>query len=146
MLALARKILVGGSLAMLALGGSAQEVISMEGQSWTEAGSLAELPAGVQASLGAAKSFDDGGIADRGGKFNPGCILTKGEARRRFVRGAFNANTVVVLVESGGRGHSYTTLEWRLNGTQWEAWPRRPAFGRPKSLQELLQVQPARSD
>jgi hypothetical protein len=145
MLALARKIIVGGSLAMLALGAGAQAVISVEGQSWTEARSLAELPAGVQANLGAGKPFEEGGIADRGGKFNPSCIATKGEARRRFVLGAFNANTVVVLVESGGRAHSYNTLEWRLNGTEWEARPRWPAFGRPKSVQELLQVQPGRS-
>lgn len=105
---------------------------------WTEAQSLRELPAGVQALLGVGLG-EEGGIADRGGSFNAGDVLGGGLPQRRFALGAVNGDTAVVAVEQGGRGYQVQTMELRQVGPTWE--PVRCTLGieAPRRSAELLE-------
>lgn len=113
---------------------------------WTEAQSLRELPAGIQALLGVGLG-EEGGIADRGDRFNIGDATGSGLPQRRFALGAVNGDTVVVAVEQGGRGYHVQTMEFRQTGATWEpvrctvgvAAPRRSA----ELLESILTRQPA---
>jgi hypothetical protein len=105
---------------------------------WTEAQSLRELPAGVQALLGVGLG-EDGGIADRGDRFNASDVLGSGLPQRRFALGAVNGDTAVVAVEQGGRGYHVQTMEFRQVGATWE--PVRCTLGiqPPRRSAELLE-------
>jgi hypothetical protein len=86
---------------------------------WSEARSLGELPAGIQALLGVGLSGRDG-IADQGGRFNPGDVIVDNTPQRRFARGIANDATVVVAVEHGGIGYRVEVLEFHQVGAGWE--------------------------
>jgi hypothetical protein len=105
---------------------------------WTEAQSLRELPAGVQALLGVGLG-EEGGIADRGGSFNDSDVLGGGLPQRRFALGAVNGDTAVVAVEQGGQGYHVQTMEFRQVGATWE--PVRCTLGvePPRRSAELLE-------
>ena len=107
------------------------------GDQWVEAQSLRELPAGIQALLGVGLG-EDGGIADRGDRFNAGDIVGDGVPRRRFVLGAVNGNTAVVAVEQGGRGYSVATVEFRQTGDSWEPVRCTRSSEPPRRSTELL--------
>src|SRR5438067_13768876 len=70
------------------------------GDEWVEAQSLRELPAGIQALLGVGLG-EEGGIADRGDRFNAGGDVGNGLPQRRFALGTVNGDTAVVAVEQG---------------------------------------------
>src|SRR4051812_33584743 len=78
------------------------------GDVWVEAQSVRELPAGIQALLGVGLG-EQGGIADRGDRFNASDAVGTGLPQRRFALGAVNGDTAVVAVEQGGRGYSVAT-------------------------------------
>jgi len=107
------------------------------GDGWVEAQSVRELPAGIQALLGVGLG-EEGGIADRGDRFNAGEPAGKGLPQRRFALGAVNGDTAVVAVEQGGRGFSVATVEFKLLGVTWE--PVRCTLGSepPRRSTELL--------
>jgi hypothetical protein len=103
---------------------------------WTEAQSLRELPAGIQALLGVGLSPENGGIADR--ERHPGdgstststgtgavslsevSMATKDVPKRRFALGAFNDGKAVVAVEQGGTRSTVWGLEFKQVGGTWE--------------------------
>lgn len=95
--------------------------VQREDSRWVEAQSLRELPAGVQVLLGAGLAPDEGGIADRDGRFNAGDIMIDGVAGRRFALGVVNGDTALVAVERGGRGYSVQTMEFKQAGSTWAA-------------------------
>jgi len=107
------------------------------GDEWVEAQSLRELPAGIQALLGVGLG-EEGGIADRGDRFNASDVTGSGLPQRRFALGAVNGDTAVVAVEQGGRGYSVATVEFRQVGATWE--PVRCTLGSepPRRSTELL--------
>jgi hypothetical protein len=107
------------------------------GDAWVEAQSLRELPAGIQALLGVGLG-ENGGIADRGDRFNAGDVVGNGLPQRRFALGAVNGDTAVVAVEQGGRGYSVATIEFKQMGATWE--PVRCTVGNepPRRSTELL--------
>jgi len=83
-------------------------------QPWTQVNSLAELPAGLRASLVAAT-----GLSDRGGPFNAGCVVQKDVPSSRFVLGARRPDVLVLAVEHGGFAHHVETLEYRQARGEW---------------------------
>jgi hypothetical protein len=85
---------------------------------WTEAQSLRELPAGLQAFLGVG--LGAAGIADRGEAFNETDVGVDSMPRRRFLLGAVNGDTVIVALEQGGRGYSVRAVEFKQQGRTWE--------------------------
>jgi hypothetical protein len=86
---------------------------------WTEAQSLRELPAGIQALLGVGLGAD--GIADRGEDFNEGDVRADNMPTRRFALGIVNGDTALVAVEHGGRAYAVRAVEFRQAGTTWDA-------------------------
>jgi hypothetical protein len=86
---------------------------------WTEAQSLRELPAGIQALLGVGLGAD--GIADRGEDFNEGDLRADNMPTRRFALGIVNSDTALVAVEQGGRAYTVRAVEFRQAGTTWDA-------------------------
>jgi hypothetical protein len=86
---------------------------------WTEAQSLRELPAGIQALLGVGLGAD--GIADRGEDFNEGDLRADNMPARRFALGIVNGDTALVAVEQGGRAYSVSAVEFRQAGSTWDA-------------------------
>jgi len=113
------------------------------GNEWVEAQSLRELPAGIQALLGVGLG-EQGGIADRGDRFNAGDVVGNGLPQRRFALGAVNGDTAFVAVEQGGRGYSVATVEFKQMGATWE--PVRCTVGSepPRRSTELLDSVAAR--
>jgi hypothetical protein len=105
---------------------------------WTEAQSLRELPAGIQALLGVGLG-EEGGIADRGDRFNAGDVPGGGLPQRRFALGAVNGDTVVVAVEQGGHGYQVQTMEFRLTGVTWEPVRCTVGAAAPRRSTELLE-------
>ena len=83
-------------------------------QPWAQVNSLADLPAGVRASLVAAT-----GLSDRGGPFNAGCVVQKDVPSSRFVLGARRPDVLVLAVEHGGFAHHVETLEYRQAAGKW---------------------------
>jgi hypothetical protein len=82
----------------------------------TEVTSLAGLPAPVREQLAAGP----GDMSDRGGPFNPGCVMTAGVPSRRFVRALVGKGVARVDVEQGGIAHYVETLEFREAGGSWK--------------------------
>jgi hypothetical protein len=105
---------------------------------WTEAQSLRELPAGVQALLGVGLG-EEGGIADRGDRFNASDVTGGGLPQRRFALGAVNGDTAVVAVEQGGRGYQVQTMEFRQVGATWEPVRCTLGIAPPRRSAELLE-------
>ena len=105
---------------------------------WSDAQSLRELPAGIQALLGVGLSPDNGGIADREFHASEVNVAVKYLPRRRFAMGTFSDGKAVVAVEQGGPGYSVWGLEFRQVGDTWEVtrcgWLR----SRPRRGPELL--------
>lgn len=85
---------------------------------WTEAQSLRELPAGLQAFLGVG--LGAAGIADRGEDFNETDVAIDSMPTRRFALGVVNGDTVIVALEQGGRGYAVRAVEFRQEGRTWE--------------------------
>ena len=107
---------------------------------FTEARSLAELPAPVRSLLGADKPGLEG-IADRAGKFNKTDALTPATADlpfRRFALGAVASNCVLVVVERGGIAYSIELLIFQLNGAVWSEQRRPFSTAVPASFDDLV--------
>lgn len=93
---------------------------AQESNNWTEAQSLRELPAGIQALLGVGLAPDDGGIADREFRVNELHVAVKNLPQRRFAVGAVSDGKAVVAVEQGGNRYSVWGVEFRQVGDIWE--------------------------
>lgn len=110
---------------------------AVQAQPFTQADSLKDLPASLQKVLGAGGG--DNAIADRGERFNAGCVGEKNVPHKRFLIGAVSADLVVVAIEVGGYAHYSQTLQFRRMGENWIRSETKNAVGFPKSMQELLQ-------
>jgi hypothetical protein len=118
---------------------------------WTEAQSLRELPAGIQALLGVGLAPDNGGIADRelhafdagmgAVKVSEVSVALRSAPPRRFTVGTFSEGKAVVAVEQGGNPYSVWGLEFREAGGTWEVtrcgWLRSPPRRGPELLEAL---------
>lgn len=103
---------------------------------WTEARSLRELPAGIQALLGVGLGI--GGIADRDGDFIETDAIDDSTPRRRFVLGVVNGGTALVALEQGGRAYSVRAVEFRQEGRTWDAVRCAPLDTVPHRSTELV--------
>ncbi|MCS0629552.1 hypothetical protein NX786_09420 [Telluria mixta] len=103
---------------------------------WTEARSLRELPAGIQALLGVGLGL--AGIADRDGDFNETDAIDDITPRRRFVLGIVNGGTALVALEQGGRVYSVRAIEFKQAGTTWDAVRCVPLDTVPRRSTELV--------
>lgn len=81
-----------------------------------EVTSLAGLPAQIQADFGVGRQDV---ISDRGGPFEPGCVMVPGTPAQRFMLAALGADTAVVAVEYGGIMHGASSREYRLVDGKW---------------------------
>jgi hypothetical protein len=120
----------------LGSGAFAQPAGQADYGSWTEAQSLRELPAGIQALLGVGLGL--AGIADRGDSFNETDAIDDSMPRRRFVLGVVNGDTVMVALEQGGRMYSVRAVEFRQAGATWDAVRCAPLDGLPRRGTELV--------
>lgn len=109
-----------------------------EQEGWTEAQSLRELPAGIQALLGVGLGAD--GIADRGEDFNEGELGADNMPMRRFALGVVNGDTALVAVEQGGRAYAVRAVEFRQAGATWDAVRCAPMSELPRRGVELADV------
>lgn len=82
----------------------------------TEITRLADLPAQIRADLGAGEKD---AISDRGGPFNPGCVVVAGKPSQRFMLAALGADKAVVAVEHGGLFHGASSREYRFVHGKW---------------------------
>jgi hypothetical protein len=103
---------------------------------WTEARSVRELPAGIQALLGVGLGL--AGIADRGGDFNETEAVDDSMPRRRFVLGVVNGGTALVALEQGGRVYAVRAVEFKQAGTTWDAVRCAPLDAVPHRSTELV--------
>jgi len=99
-----------------ALQASARPAADESAADATEVTSLAALPVAVREQLAA----DLGDISDRGGPFNPGCIMKAGVPSQRFVRARVGKDVARVEVEQGGIAHYVKTLEFRAVAGSWK--------------------------
>lgn len=107
---------------------------------FVQADSLRDLPLSLQQQLGVGRPGQ--AIADRGERFNAGCLGGDGLPQQRFLLGAVSGELVVLAVEVGGIAHYSTTVEWRRQGGRWIATDRPTARAFPHTLQELLEEGP----
>jgi hypothetical protein len=84
--------------------------------------SLAELPAELRVQVLASSS---GEMSDRGGPFNPTCIVQAGVPNARFVSAVLRGDQAVVNVEQGGIAHYVKTLEFRRADGDWKLSPQK---------------------
>jgi hypothetical protein len=103
---------------------------------WTEAQSLRELPAGIQALLGVGLGAD--GIADRGEDFNEGGVRADNMPTRRFALAVVHGDVAMVAVEQGGRAHAVNAVEFRQAGAVWDAVRCAPLNELPRRGTELV--------
>jgi hypothetical protein len=120
----------------IGLGGNAPAQAEQAG--WTEAQSLRELPAGLQALLGVGLGL--AGIADRGEKFNETDAGDDSMPRRRFVLGVVHGDTAMVALEQGGRMYAVRAVEFRQAGATWDAVRCAPMDAVPRRGAELVGV------
>lgn len=109
-----RRHLMLGALVLMLQSGTA--AFAAPAAPMAEVTSLAGLPAQIRADLGAD---DKTAMSDRGGPFNPGCIMVAGEPSQRFMLAAVGADTAVVAVEYGGIAHGATSHEYRHANGKW---------------------------
>jgi hypothetical protein len=114
----------------------AQAAGQAENGNWTEAQSLRELPAGIQALLGVGLGL--AGIADRGENFNETDAIDDSMPRRRFVLGVVNGDTALVALEQGGRMYAVRAVEFRQAGATWDAVRCAPMDALPRRGTELV--------
>ena len=81
-----------------------------------EVTSLAGLPAQIRADLGVGETD---AISDRGGPFNPGCVMVSGRPNQRFMLAALGADRAVVATEQGGIFHGAISREYRYANGKW---------------------------
>ena len=103
---------------------------------WTEAQSLRELPAGIQALLGVGLGAE--GIADRGEDFTESDVRTDNMPTRRFALGVVHGDTAMVAVEQGGRAYAVNAVEFRQAGAVWDAVRCAPLNELPRRGAELV--------
>jgi hypothetical protein len=122
------------------LGGAAPALAAgpAEQGNWTEAQSLRELPAGIQALLGVGLGL--AGTADRDEAFNETDAIDDGVPSRRFVLGVVNGNTAMVALEQGGRVYSVRAVEFRQAGATWDAVRCAPMDALPRRGVELVGI------
>ena len=110
-------VLIAGALAaMLHSGVFAAAAPTVPHTQMAEITSLAGLPAQIRADLGAD---DKDAISDRGGPFNPGCIMVAGTPNQRFMLAALGTRTAIVAVEYGGIIHGASSREYRFANGKW---------------------------
>lgn len=122
----------------LGAGTLAQAARPAEQAGWTEAQSLRELPAGIQALLGVGLGL--AGIADRGENFNETGAVDDSMPRRRFVLGVVNGDTAMVALEQGGRMYAVRAVEFKQAGATWDAVRCAPMDALPRRGTELVGV------
>jgi len=115
------RIVVAAGIGIACSCASAGAGVQRDDGRWVEAQSLRELPAGVQVLLGVGLAPDEGGIADRDGRFNASDIMIDGVPGRRFALGVLKGDEALVAVEQGGRGYSVQTMEFKQLGATWAA-------------------------
>lgn len=120
----------------LGSGALAQAGGQVEQGGWTEARSLRELPAGIQALLGVGLGL--AGIADRGGDFNETAAIDDSMPRRRFVLGIVNGGTAMVALEQGGHAYAVRAVEFKQEGRTWDAVRCAPMASVPHRGAELI--------
>jgi hypothetical protein len=113
-----------------------------EQDGWTEAQSLRELPAGIQALLGVGLGAD--GIADRGEDFDEGDVRADNMPGRRFALGVVHGDTAMVAVEQGGGAHTVKALEFRQAGAIWDVVRCTPLDELPRRGNDLVEAFSAR--
>ena len=118
----------------IGLGGNAHAQAEPAG--WTEAQSLRELPAGIQALLGVGLGV--AGIADRGENFNETGAGDDSTPRRRFVLGVVHGDTAMVALEQGGRLYGVRAVEFKQAGATWDAVRCAPMDAVPRRGTELV--------
>jgi hypothetical protein len=116
--------------------GALAQAGGLEQGGWTEARSVRELPAGIQALLGVGLGL--AGIADRGGDFNETDASDDSMPRRRFVLGVVNGGTALVALEQGGRVYAVRAVEFKQAGTTWDAVRCAPMESVPHRSTELV--------
>lgn len=101
-----------------ALGAAASTASAQQphGQPAVDVASVSALPAGIRDRLAA----EYGEVSDRGGPFNPGCVVIRGTPRHRLVSVSLANNHAVVAVEHGGIAHYVETLEFDNTAGRWE--------------------------
>jgi hypothetical protein len=112
----------------------AQASSAVPGEKWTEASSLAALPADLQQALGS------GGMSDRGGLFSSSCVVRPGIPSSRFVFAALGPAGAVVAIERGGRAHRVETLEFAKVAGIWRLERRGSGKVDISSSGELIQA------
>jgi hypothetical protein len=80
-----------------------------------EIASMTALPAEIRAALGE--------MADRGGRFAPGCVSLHGEPHSRFVSARVGAESAQVTIERGGIAHFFDRRDFKKVGDHWVALP-----------------------
>ena len=116
--------------------GAPAQAGGQEPAGWTEARSLRELPAGIQALLGVGLGL--AGIADRGGDFSETDVSDDSMPHRRFVLGIVNGGTALVALEQGGRVYSVRAVEFKQEGRTWDAVRCVPLESVPQRGTELV--------
>jgi len=104
------------AVALIAMLHSGTAALAAPAAPMAEVTSLAGLPAQIRADLGMGEKDT---ISDRGGPFNPGCVMVAGKPSQRFMLAALGADTAVVAVEHGGIAHGAASREYRLANGKW---------------------------
>lgn len=114
--------------------GAPQKIRYMN-HSLTEGRTLSALPKEVQDAF-----VVEGGIADRGGKFNPTDAVDAELPMRRFIIAGTDAGFALVALEHGGRGYSIEAIEFSKAEGKWTQADRRFLERKPTDLQDLVNL------
>jgi hypothetical protein len=112
------KVLFACSLAASAVPAVAAASPSATHEAEKAVRSLAELPEGLRAALAAASP---GNMSDRGGPFNPGCVIRSDVPSQRFVSARVQLDEAVVAVEHGGIAHHVENVKFKREAGRWQA-------------------------
>jgi len=86
------------------------DTVAWQGHALREVRTLKDLPRPLQKSLGVGDT-GMGGIADRGGAFNPTDVVDGATPSRRFLVAGLDDDTALVAVERGGLAR-YVVVTW----------------------------------
>jgi hypothetical protein len=80
------------------------------------------------------------GIADAGADFNLTDVVDRQLPMKRFTLAAVGKTCALVGIEIGGYSHHYQIEEYRLVGAEWQRNGRDDVGGRPRSVDDLLNL------
>jgi len=109
------------------------------GESLVEVRSLVALPPGVRRLL-PSETTGLAGIADAGADFNLTDVVDRQLSMKRFTLAAVGKTCALVGIEIGGYSHHYQIEEYRLVGAEWQLNGRDDVGGRPRSVDDLLNL------